>query len=92
MPGDVGQAEPLDRHLDASLDLYRVVSEIAGPEADVLSDRCRKELVIRVLERIADVPSQPVNRHLPGVQAVDEDLAGGGLEQPVQVPGERTLA
>ena len=63
-------------------------------EGDILGDGLLKQLVFRILEDQSDPLSKGAPVHMLAVQvfSVDEDLPGGGFEQPVQMLDKRGFA
>src|SRR5205814_9581371 len=86
------QAGGGERLRDARLDLGGCEPQVLRPEGDLLLDRGREELVIGVLEDVAYALRERLEREAAQVAALEPHGALGGLEEAVQVLGERRLA
>ncbi len=70
------------------------LGEIADPEAEakLVFNGVGKELVVRILEDIADIRNQVRNSGLPGIMAINDNLSPVGTKEPNQVIDQRALA
>ena len=90
----VPQAHKVGRRPHPPVDLLLVQPHVLGAEGDVLIHGLLKELVLRVLEHQAHLePCHPGALGVgPDVLSLEEHLAGGGLEQAVEVLNEGGFA
>ena len=77
-----------------AVDLPLVQPHVFGAEGDILIDGLLKELVLRVLKHQSHLEAGLAGAllALPDIPALEEDAAGGGLEQPVEVLDEGGFA
>jgi hypothetical protein len=90
--GQGGQVEGGHRLAGTARYGRRVESQVARTRCNVAGDGGGEELVVGVLEGVADVARQHRHRRPPGVEAGDHDAPGGRLEQTVQVARQCGLA
>jgi hypothetical protein len=76
------QPDELEQLVDALADALLVPAEHARQRGDVVGDRAVREQA-DVLDRVADVAPQLVDRAVVDAAAVDQDLAVGDLDHPV---------
>jgi hypothetical protein len=86
------EADRQKRLVDARRERVAGEPEVARPERHLVGDRRREELMIGILEDVADLACDPLERKRAEVGAVETDVTGLGLEEPVQVLRERRLA
>ena len=77
-----------------AVDLPLVQPHVFGAKGDILIDGLLKELVLRVLKHQSHLEAGLAGAllALPDIPALEEDAAGGGLEQPVEVLDEGGFA
>ena len=80
--------------LHAAVDLGFVQPHVAGAVGDVLGAGLLKQLVLRVLHDQTHLEAErpQVGPLLPHILAVDEDAAGGGAVQAVEMADKRRFA
>lgn len=90
--GGVGHADRGEALLDPGLELGAGEPEVRRAEGDVPADRGHEELVVGVLEDDADPSADLAEVVVVDGQAVHDDAAGVGTQDPVEVQHEGGLA
>ncbi len=78
------QVNHLSSLSDTDFDFFFVEFDVAGAVSDFIPTIVVKELMVRVLEDISNPLDHLDNRGGLRVEAVNDHIAFGGFEQPVQ--------
>ena len=87
-----GGADVIKGLLDATSDLHNVKTQVRRPEGDVVADPVHKELIVRILEDEAHLPSDIGERVIVQNEPIDHDFAPLSTKQTVEVQRQRRLS